>query len=324
MGREKQGIWLPRDLGRSSLRLATPGPPLEVRIPPTPVSHEILMSLSDPFESPVESAPAAPVPTPELAIVFVASLALAFAGVGGLLHRGLGEAGLLLAEWGLLLIPSLLFVRLGGFDPIAVFSLRRPSARHVGGSVLMIAGCLPVAWFIAWVQSFAFPTPPALVEGLEALVTAETRGRFVWLLLVLGVTPAICEEALFRGVLLGSTRTLAPWRMILLNGLVFGVFHLSLDTFLRFLPTAWLGIVIAWTVWRTGSIFIGVLMHFLNNGIIVLLASTPGVRGLAGDPGAAPPLWLAPTALALIWVGARVLSRPRRLSMNPHIGNQGP
>ena len=72
---------------------------------------------------------------------------------------------------------------------------------------------------------------------------------------------------------------------------VFGAFHLSFETVIRFVPTATLGMVIAWAVWRTGSIWVGALMHFLNNGAIVVLASAPAMQELFADPDAPPPWW---------------------------------
>ena len=136
-------------------------------------------------------------------------------------------------------------------------------------------------------------------------------------MLLLAVTPALCEEIVFRGVLLGGTRTLEPWRMIALNGLVFGAFHLSFETVIRFLPTALLGALIAWAVWRTGSIWVGSLMHFLNNGTIVLLTSLPAVREVFNDPDAPPPLWLVPIAALSLGVGIRVIQASRPPSGEP-------
>lgn len=255
------------------------------------------------------SAAARSVPSPQASLGFVAGVAVLFfyAGVG--LQAHLGERGLLLSEWLLLLAPALVFSRAGGFDLRRTLSLRAPRRAALAGALLLIAGCMPIAWAIGWLQSFVLPVPWQLLRGLEQLVTAHSLRRLAWLVLLLAITPAICEEMVFRGVLLGGTRSLTPWRAILLNGLVFGAFHLSFETAIRFLPTAWLGIVIAWAVWRTGSIWIGVLMHFLNNGTILVLASVPALRAWFSDPRAAPPFWLIGGAALALVAGVRVLNR---------------
>ena len=247
-------------------------------------------------------------PDPQAAVFFVAGVAVLFFWLGITLQIRLGERGLLASEWLLLFVPALLFVRLGGFDPRATLSLRRPSRDGVLGALLLVAGATPLAWGIGWVQTFFLPIPWEILEGLQELVTAQTPGRLAWLMLLLAVTPAFCEEFVFRGVLLGGTRTLATWRVVLLNGVVFGAFHLSFETAIRFLPTAWLGIVISWAVLRTGSIWVGSLMHLLNNGTIVLLASVPALQALVSDPEAPPPLWLMPLAAASLYAGVRIVA----------------
>ena len=100
-------------------------------------------------------------------------------------------------------------------------------------------------------------------------------------------------------------------RVILLNGLVFGAFHLSFYTAFRLLPTAWLGILLAWVVLRTRSIWTGVLMHLVNNGSIVILATTPWILERFSDPQQSPPWWLLlPAALSLVGGGV-LLERGR-------------
>ncbi len=101
--------------------------------------------------------------------------------------------------------------------------------------------------------------------------------------------------------------------MVLLNGVVFGLFHVSFETVVRFIPTAYLGVVIAWAVWRTGSLFVGMLMHFLNNAMIVVVASVPIARQLITDPEAPPPWGLVVLAVLAFGTGVRML----RLA-NPH------
>lgn len=246
---------------------------------------------------------------PESALMFVGGVAVLFFWLGIQLQIRLGESGLLAAEWLLLFLPAVLLIALGGYHPRRTLSLRIPTAAALGGAVVLIAGAMPLVWFLGWLQTFVLPVPWELLEGLEDFVRADSLGRLAWLLLLVAVTPAICEEIVFRGVLLGGTRTLAPWRMIVLNGVVFGAFHLSFETVIRFLPTATLGMVIAFAVWRTGSIWVGVLMHLLNNGTIVILASSPALASLFADPEAPPPLWLVPVAAVLFALGVRILLR---------------
>jgi sodium transport system permease protein len=249
------------------------------------------------------------VPTRAEAVLLVAFVAVLFFWGGIQLQIRLGESGLLAAEWLLLFLPAIGFIALGGYDPVRSMSLRRPDGVTLLGALILISGAMPLVWVLGWLQTFVLPVPWEILEGLEELVTADSPGRLAWLILLLAFTPAICEEALFRGVLLGGTRELEPWRMIVLNGVVFGAFHLSFETVIRFLPTATLGMVMAWAVWRTGSIFVGVLMHFVNNGMIVVLASTPGLQELFADPEAPPPLWLVPVGLVLLASGFHILLR---------------
>lgn len=249
------------------------------------------------------------VPEPPTALAFVALLAVLFFYGGVRLQVAMGERGLLLAEWLLLFAPAVLFLVLGRFDVRRTLSLRTPSAAGLSAGVLLVGGALPGIWLVGWLQSFVLPIPWDLLEGMEQLMTAGDARRLAWLLALLALTPALCEEIVFRGVFLGGTRTLEPWRMIVLNGVVFGAFHLSFETAIRFLPTAMLGALIAWAVWRTGSIWVGALMHFANNATLVLLTSTPAVRGALDDPDAPPPLWLLPVGAAMLVAGVRLLPR---------------
>jgi sodium transport system permease protein len=266
------------------------------------------------------------VPSPAAAVFFVAGVAVLFVSGGLGLSAWLGEPGVVTSEWLLLFVPALLFVRFGGYDPAATFLLGRPAARSLAAGALLVVGATPVAWGIGWLQGFVLPVPPEMEEALRALVTAHSPGRLAWLLLAVALTPALCEEAVFRGVLLSSTRQLPPWRAVLLNGVVFGAFHLSFESPVRFLPTAWVGIVIAWGVLRSGSIWTGVLMHLLNNASIVLLASAPFLSGLVTDPDAPPPLWLVATGIVSLAAGAELLGdAPERGARGgPHPSREEP
>ncbi len=247
-------------------------------------------------------------PRPVHALAFILVVGALFFYLGFPLQARLGETGLLLSEWLLLLAPVLLFVGVARFNARETLSLRRPAGRQLGGALLLISGAMPLGWFLAWIQGFVIPIPWELLEGLDELLTAERAPRLIWLLVIFAVTPALCEEFVFRGVFLSGTRGGgSAIRVALLNGLVFGVFHVSFESVFRFLPTAWLGAVLAWAVLSTSSIWVGAFMHFLNNGAVVLIASVPALRAWFEAGGEAPPWLLLPPAVVSMALGIRLL-----------------
>lgn len=246
-------------------------------------------------------------PTAAEALIFVAAIALLYFHAGSALQAAYGEVGLLASEWGLLLLPAILLVTVGHFDARRTLGLRAPSARGLAAAAVIALAGIPLGWAIGWVQLQFFELPTVGLDAIEKLVTATDPRRFLWILLLVAVTPAVCEEAVFRGVLFrGLAREERMWRTVGISALVFGAFHLSGETAIRFLPTAWIGLLMGIVVWRTRSIFASMLMHFLNNGLAVVVVSVPAVRGALLTDLGEPNWWLvalAPLALAAgLWL----------------------
>ncbi len=123
------------------------------------------------------------------------------------------------------------------------------------------------------------------IEGLEKLgYTAREAssyypnlggGRIVLALFVIALLPAVAEEALFRGVVLkGLDDSLGSVAAVLLSGLLFSLYHGNPEhTIYQFLVGCIFGLVAL----RSGSIFPTMLMHFLNNATILVLAAAGGL-----------------------------------------------
>jgi sodium transport system permease protein len=254
--------------------------------------------------------PRTALPSAGAAVGLVLFVGLLFFYGARLLGVRAGETGILISQWAFLAAPALLFVLVGRYEARATLALRAPPLRGVGAAVLIAAGGIPIGWFIVWLQGFVLEIPYEFLQAMQRMLTADTPGRVLWLLLVVAVTPAICEELVFRGVLLHGlrTRTTAA-RSILLSAAVFGAFHLSSESALRFLPTLWLGLLLGLVVWRTRSLFAGMLMHFLNNGVVVLLLAAPGLGELLGLGGTQPPWLFVAIAPLLLLAGVRLLPR---------------
>jgi sodium transport system permease protein len=252
---------------------------------------------------------------PGMAPIFglIAAVAVLFFYLAAPFQIRFGEAGLLVSQITLLLLPALLFLRLGGYEVSKSLSLKAPTAGGLLAGLLVILGGTPIVWFLTWLQGFFLPFPQEFLEGMAEFMTAGSLSRTLWLLLLVAVVPAICEEVLFRGVFLsGIRRRMTPMRAILLNGIVFGAFHVPSATVYRLLPSAVLGMLLAWVVLRTRSIWPAMVMHFVNNGSIVVLSSFPWILERFSDPQQGPPIWLLFPALGSLLLGGWMLEVGRR------------
>ena len=91
-------------------------------------------------------------------------------------------------------------------------------------------------------------------------------------ILVIGLFPAVCEEVFFRGALqrVMIHVTQSPWAGILIAALLFSALHLQ---FAGFLPRFFLGVVLGFLYWYSGSLWTSIIAHFVFNGIQVLWVS---------------------------------------------------
>ncbi|MBR0538157.1 MAG: CPBP family intramembrane metalloprotease [Clostridia bacterium] len=95
----------------------------------------------------------------------------------------------------------------------------------------------------------------------------------VLLVLHTAVLPALVEEFAFRGVVLQSLRRYGDWFAIVSTSLIFGLMHGTM-TQAPFAVIA--GLALGYTAVVTGSLKAGILVHFLNNGISVVLLLISG------------------------------------------------
>jgi membrane protease YdiL (CAAX protease family) len=95
--------------------------------------------------------------------------------------------------------------------------------------------------------------------------------KIVPAIFVIAVLPALFEEALFRGVILGGAQNSAgSVRSIFIIGFLFALFHGSAEqTIYQFIC----GCLFAFLAIRSGSVLPTVFMHFVNNALIIILTA---------------------------------------------------
>lgn len=109
-------------------------------------------------------------------------------------------------------------------------------------------------------------------EALVAqLLQFDAPGSFWYLLVVLALIPALCEEFLFRGAVQQSLhRCLCnPHAAILLTAVIFSLAH---GEFFSFLPRFVLGLLLGYLFYYGCSIWVNVVAHFINNAIVVIFS----------------------------------------------------
>ena len=99
----------------------------------------------------------------------------------------------------------------------------------------------------------------------QALGMEFASVTFIISFAIVSISPAVCEEAVFRGVVMHSfDKGKNKWIAIILTGLIFGAFHGSIW---RFVPTALLGIMLGYIVYETDNMIYGALFHAINNAV---------------------------------------------------------
>ena len=114
----------------------------------------------------------------------------------------------------------------------------------------------PLMMLFSAVASLFLPNPvTGLISELAALPLPVA-------LMIVALTPAICEELVFRGFIQSKYESQPIIIAAVVNGLFFGMIHMNLHQFAYAFA---MGIVFAYMVYYTRSVFAGILAHFVVN-----------------------------------------------------------
>lgn len=118
------------------------------------------------------------------------------------------------------------------------------------------------------VELLAYLSPAFRTDFMQQVIGSTTN--MVWLVIGVGFMAPLFEEFLLRGLLYGSIRHMADEHAaVALTAGVFTLMHMQYDVavMLLILP---MGIVLGYARSRSGSIWVPVLLHMLNNLVTVV------------------------------------------------------
>ena len=154
----------------------------------------------------------------------------------------------------------------------------------------------------------------------KQFMSATTVSALLVNLFLMAVLPAVSEEITFRGVLqrlltapnglspLASR--LSPHLAIWITAIIFSAVHMQ---FYGFVPRMLMGALFGYMFVWTGSLWVPMLMHFVNNGMAVLLYFLANRAGWDMDKvdaiGTNDTLWVGIVSLVLTIVGIYAFRR---------------
>ncbi|MDB4477209.1 ABC transporter permease subunit [Rhodopirellula sp.] len=214
------------------------------------------------------------------------------------------------------------------------FRLQPSGTLSIIGSILLGLG----AWAFAH-EAFVIADAMGIgglsdkqIAGAEATIAKMRETSPFLLIAVFALTPAVIEELCFRGYLFSAIRTaVSPLRTVLITAFLFGLFHVLTGSALlveRFVPSTLMGLIIGWVAYRTGSVFPGIVIHFVHNALLNTVLYYKDQLSFLGagfdDQTHLPLLWLTIASGLVITGGSLVWMSSKKQIARDIEDNHGP
>ena len=167
---------------------------------------------------------------------------------------------MLLLQFGVFLLPTLLFIRARGRGYSRTLRLHRPYVAHIplllSAFFALFSGALLLSILCGGIRSLGNSA-----TAYESVVPSSIWAALA-ILPVLAVLPAILEELMFRGILFAELDRRGALRAILVSALLFALIHFDLAN----LPVYfYAGVLLALVLYATDSLPATMLLHATYN-----------------------------------------------------------
>ena len=181
----------------------------------------------------------------------------------------------------------------------------RLSNKHYSplGPALCIALVMIATLSTTFISDSAISLLPPMPEWLESMLKSVTQGNFLLNFLCVSIFAPFFEEWLCRGMVLrgllnyehknkaGETvRGLKPVWAIIISAAFFALIHFNSW---QGIAAFAMGLVFGYVYYRTGSVWLTMLMHFTNNTFALILSNVDSLKDIEslGDVLPAPLFW---------------------------------
>lgn len=190
-----------------------------------------------------------------------------------------------ISHLGLFIIPSLAFAWFAGKNHAWHLGFQNKSklAQYLFAIVLIVAAQPLINWLTEFNAGLKLPSGFAEIEAwmkqaeesaallTDAFMNTHSFGGLIFNLFMMALIPAFGEEFVFRGILqrLLQQWTRKAWVAILISSVIFSAIHMQ---FYGFIPRLMIGALLGLVFWKTGNLWLCILIHFINNGMAVVVS----------------------------------------------------
>ena len=201
-----------------------------------------------------------------VSILFSISVFL-FAFIGSRVQQAEFYSGILITEFIIIMCPPLILLLMYKYDIRKVLRLNKIGLLNLFLIFCIMIFALPLVGIVNAANLMLIKYIFGSIDIMQPPIATDTIGLLVNVF-VIGMSPAICEEVLFRGTIQRGFERFGTVKAILGASLLFGMMHFD---FQKLLGTFLLGALIGFIVYRTNSLFGGMMAHFTNNSLAVVI-----------------------------------------------------
>lgn len=208
------------------------------------------------------------------------SVMVLFITLGYLVQKASLYIGILITEITFVLIPVIVYLLIKRYDVKYVLRLNPLKSEFVLLLVLIAIASWGVSGFLAILTNY-FLSKLGKVPVMQ-IPPAQDLNELIIQLIIFGLVAACCEEIFMRGLVMRSFEMRGSIKSVVITAILFAMLHLNVQNFLSIL---FLGTILGYVVYRTNSIFAGMIVHFTNNAISTILSYFISQSGMANVSG---------------------------------------
>lgn len=177
---------------------------------------------------------------------------------------------LLLVQVGMILTPCLIMAVLLTRSPRRALRIHRVQISHVLAAIMIGFALHPSYKVLGEAILDIYPIAPETVLFLQQFQSNMLQKPLWFIILLMAVLPAICEELAYRGFIFGGLlRQQGLLRAIVVSALLFGFAHAILQ---QSISASVMGLILGFIAWRTGGVICTIIVHLINNALTLTMA----------------------------------------------------